>query len=179
MKFRPNLYSGEIEMKRLVIAFAFFMAAVQIGYAQAPTVTVDDLKILEGPKWTGTLTYLDYRSNKKTSIKSNLIVTRASDNASSWQFAYEYPDEPKANDSSTVDLTELGRRLGGKEIIEKETTSGGGMRLVATMDGTDNNKKALFRFTYLISRNAFSIKKEVRLDGATEWFERNTYSWTR
>jgi hypothetical protein len=50
---------------------------------------------------------------------------------------------------------------------------------VTEKSGMDNNKEALFRFTYVISANSFSIKKEVRYVGAEEYIERNQYDWKR
>lgn len=43
----------------------------------------------------------------------------------------------------------------------------------------DNDKRALFRYTYLLGAKSLSIKKEVRYEGASEFFERNEYSWKR
>jgi hypothetical protein len=36
-----------------------------------------------------------------------------------------------------------------------------------------------FRYTYLIEASSFSIGKEVRPEGAAEFFARNRYSWKR
>ncbi len=37
----------------------------------------------------------------------------------------------------------------------------------------------MFRFTYTLDGAAFSVKKEVKPEGAAEFFERNRYSWKR
>lgn len=165
-------------MQRILVAVAaiLFVSTFSVGQA---VLESKDLEILEGTKWTGTLTYLDYSSNKTTTIKSNLTVTRKSKEPPVWTFAYEYPDEPKANDSSDAVLEEGGRKFFGEAVIEKKYLPDETLRMVTTQPGTDNGKKALFRYTYLINSKSLSIKKEVQIEGSSVWFERNEYSWAR
>ncbi len=66
-----------------------------------------------------------------------------------------------------------------EKIVERESLAGGVLRLVTERRGKDNDKDALFRYTYLIGKSSFSIGKEVRPEGATKFFERNRYSWRR
>jgi len=164
-------------MRFLLLALAALI--VFAGMTSAQKLTAKDLRSLEGSKWIGTLTYLDYRSNKKTSIKSNLTVTRKPGAAGVWIFAYEYPDEPNANGSSDVALLDDGKTFNEQTVIETNRLKGQSLRIVSIKDGTDNDKKAKFRYTYLLSEESFSIKKEVQLEGSSDWFERNTYSWAR
>ncbi len=127
----------------------------------------------------GDLTYLDYRTNRRTSITSNLTVTRSAENEQSWVFEYQYPDEPNANSRETVTISENGETIDGERVIERTMLPGGTLRIRTEKTGPDNNRNALFRFTYLLNANSFSIKKEVRYEGTTEFFERNQYSWQR
>ena len=168
-------------MKHFTLAILFtIIASVAISAQNSTVVTAEDLKGLEGRKWNGTLTYLDYRSNKKTSIKSALSIQKSTDKPDTWTFNYEYPDEPKANGSSTVTLADGGKVFNDQAVIEKVPgKSGEPLRIVTTKMGTDNDKKATFRYTYLIAPASLTLKKEVQLEGSTEWFERNTYAWTR
>ncbi len=165
-------------MKRLFLSLAILVFGAFSAIAQTGPLSADDLKPLEGSKWTGTLTYLDYRTNKKTSIRSNVTITRKADDPNVWVFAYEYPDEPKANGSSEAKLTDGGKTFSDGEVSEKKNAAGL-LRIVTTKAGMDNDKNASFRYTYLIGSKSFSIKKEVRVDGSADWFERNEYSWTR
>lgn len=75
-----------------VLISALLIASSLFGVAslKAAKVETEDLQRLTGAKWTGTLTYVDYRTSKKTSIPSNLTVTRSSANEMSWVFEYEY-----------------------------------------------------------------------------------------
>jgi hypothetical protein len=147
--------------------------------AQAPRVSAEDLRRLTGARWTGTLTYRDYRSNKKTSIPSNLSVTQSGGDESAWVFAYEYPDEPKADGKQVVRLEAGGALLDGEEVVERTGLEGGALKIVTEKRGRDNDREALFRYTYTLGATSFSIRKEVRPEGAAEFFERNTYSWRR
>ena len=161
-------------MKNLLslLFVVLFLSCVVSGQA----VAEKDLKMLEGGTWVGTLTYLDYGSGKKTEIKSNLNVAEKSDGV--WTFEYVYPDEPKANGSSEVALANGGKTFNGQAVTSKQRRDGT-LEIVTTKDGDDNSKKAVFRYSYSISKNAFSIRKEVQYVGGSEWFERNIYSWNR
>lgn len=164
-------------MKALFFVAALF-ALTSASIGQNAKVSTSDLKMLEGSEWVGSLTYLDYSSNKKTSIKSNLKITRGSGKRS-WRFEYIYPDEPKANSGSDIALSKDGRKVGDKTVIERIRLDDGSIRIVATQQGTDNDRTALFKFTYLIGPKSFSLRKEVQVEGSGLFFERNTYSWSR
>lgn len=155
-----------------------FLAGSISAVGQTAKVDPDKLRILEGSEWVDTLTYLDYSSNKKTSIKSNLKISGLSSNDRGWKFDYIYPEEPKANSSSFVRLNSDGSTINGQKVIEF-SKEGSQSKLVTESEGTDSGKKAVFRFTYLYSPKSFSVKKEVKAEGTSEFFERNTYSWTR
>lgn len=159
----------------LIVASSFFGLAI----LNTPKITNKDLQLLTGAQWSGTLTYLDYRSNKKVSIPSNLIVTQAVEDKLSWIFDYQYPAEPQANSKETVIIGKDGRAINGETVIERAKLTGGTLRIVTKKQGQDNDRNALFRYTYLLNTKSFSIKKEVRYEGEAKFFERNEYSWTR
>ena len=138
-----------------------------------------DLQILTGQPWTGTLTYLDYRSNRPVSIRSDLNVSGPMGDEPVWIFDYRYPDEPKANSRETVTLGKDGTTLNGERVVERSSVTGERLRVVTEKSGMDNDRKAAIRSTYLIGPRSFSIKKEVRYDDAQEYIERNRYEWTR
>lgn len=122
---------------------------------------------------------MDYRTNKKVSIPSNLSVRQSSEDKLSWAFEYQYPDEPKANNKDIVTISKDGRTIDGETVIERTNLSGNVLKIVTEKSGSDNDKKAMFRYTYLIGSKSFTIKKEVRYEGATEFLERNQYLWKR
>ena len=159
----------------LLIASSFF----GLVSLKTPQVKTKDLQILTGANWTGSLSYLDYRKNKLVSIPSNLIVTQSATDKSSWIFEYQYPDEPKANSKEIVTLSKDGKILNGGRVTEKTKLTGDRLKIVTEKEGPDNDKNALFRFTYLLDKTTFSIKKEVKYEEATEFFVRNEYTWKR
>lgn len=165
----------KITISICLVALSFFA----FGFGKASKVKIKDLQNLTGAQWTGTLSYSDYRTGKKVSIPSNLIVTQSKEDKSSWVFDYQYPDEPKANGKKTVTLSENGKLFNDEAVIEKSDIADKTLKIVTEKNGTDNDKNALFRFTYLLSKTNFSIKKEVKYEGATEFFVRNEYSWKR
>ena len=166
-------------MKVLGLVLLAASAFVGLAQQQSPKVSAEDLRRLTGARWTGTLTYLDYRANRQVSIPSNLTVTQAAGDETSWVFEYEYPDEPKANGKRSLKLSDDGAVFDGETVVERASLDGGGFRLVTVKRGKDNEKEALFRFTYTLEGSTFNIKKEVRAEGAAEFFERNRYSWKR
>ncbi len=140
-----------------------------------PFVKVSDIKILEGEKWIGTLTYLDYSSNKKTSILANLRVVADSTDKDSWIFYNEYPKEPRANGSEKITLLGNGSMFGDEKVVERNKLSGGTIK-ITTVKEKDKKK---YRYTYLISPEIFSIRKEEKSEHDSTYFERNTYSFSR
>lgn len=160
---------------------ALLMAACLFAPAApaAPKVKDNDFRPLTGAQWVGTLTYLDYRSNKKVSIPSTLTVTQSAENKRAWVFDYKYPDEPKADEKETVTVGEDGRAINDETVTERTKLAGGTLKIVTEKKGRDNDRDAVFRYTYIVSAKSFSIKKEVRYEGASEFFERNEFSWKR
>jgi hypothetical protein len=166
-------------MKTLLTLFAVTIALSITASAQSAKISAKDLKPLEGSQWIGNLTYLDYQSKKPTSIKSNVTVTRNATDKLKWTFAMQYPLEPKANRTEDIVLSSDGKTFDGETVIERTKLPDGTLRIVTSKPGKDDDRPATLRHTYLVGKKTFSIKKEVKLDSETEYFERNTYSWTR
>ncbi|MEO8573272.1 MAG: hypothetical protein ABI481_04825 [Pyrinomonadaceae bacterium] len=166
-------------MKNLLIGLLFLLVSYTFTLGQIVVLKPKDLKLLEGKKWTGTLTYLDYTSNKRTSIRSNLTVARKTNKPATWAFSYEYPDEAKANKLSEAVLSDDGKTFFGERVIAKTHPNRKALMLVTTQPGSDNNKKAVFRYTYLVDAKNLSLKKEVQVEGSSVWFLRNEYILAR
>ncbi len=166
-------------MKIIICLLIFASSAFGFVNLNAPKIKSGDFKRLTNGQWKGKLTYQDYRSNKKVSILSNLTVTESNEDKLSWIFEYEYPDEPKANKKSIVKISKDGKTFDEETVVERINLPNKTLRIVTTNNGTDNDKPAVFRHTYLLSKQSFSIKKEVKYKGTQEFFERNEYSWIR
>ncbi len=146
---------------------------------QAPVIRAADLLPLAGPRWTGTLTYLDYSTSRKVSIPSTLLVTPVEGEPLSFTFDYQYPDEPHARSASTLAITAAGREFAGERIVERRGSANGPLILVMEKNGRDNDREALIRHTYQIESGRLSIRKEVRYTGTTQFLLRNEYVWQR
>jgi len=136
------------------------------GFALRP----DELDVLTGKHWTGTLTYLDYGSGELTTIPTELTVKNKGQGVYEWGTAY--PKEPGHNSTDELTISSDGKVLDGENVTERMLT-GNFLKIVTEKTGTDNHKAARFGFTYLIGKNAFSRKKEVRYDVQENWFMRN------
>lgn len=138
---------------------------------------VADLQALSDKLWRGELSYLDYSKNTWTSIPSNLRVTRSEQDPSVWLWSYGYDDEPHANAKDGLRLAADGKSLGDETIISRTRLHQGYIKIVTTMAGKDDGREAQFRFTYLFNKDSFERKKEVKLNGADDYFVRHVYRW--
>lgn len=165
-------------MKKTLILLFLIFGISSLVFADAKIKT-KDLQILTGAQWSGNLIYLDYGTNKQVSIPSNLTVTQSKEDKLSWIFEYKYPDEPKADSKDTVIISKDGSLFDGEKVIERTELGNQTLKIVTEKSGTDNDKNSLFRFTYLIGKNEFSIKKEVKNENTSDFFVRNEYKWKR
>ena len=139
-----------------------------------------DFDPLAGPVWSGTLTYLDYTSNKSTSIRSTLLVKSISPGV--WTWATGYNDEPDANSSSEVRVIEKGAAIQSGDTVERVVSRvrvGESVTITTQHDSTDNNRPATIRREYIVAPGRFTIAKLVRFEGESEFFERHVYNWSR
>ncbi|MEP6923796.1 MAG: hypothetical protein ABI954_04980 [Pyrinomonadaceae bacterium] len=166
-------------MNIFISALLITSSFLGLSFLNAPKVKTKDLQRLTGAQWIGTLSYLDYGTNKKVSIPSKLTVTQSAEDKLSWVFEYQYPDEPKANSKEKITISRDGKTIDGETVVGRTNLAGDMLKIVTEKTGMDNDKKALFRLTYLSSETDFSIKKEVKYEDATEFFMRNEYSWKR
>ena len=143
----------------------------------AQSISLNTLDEVIGEDWTGKLTYLDYTSNEEVSLLVNLEVTKIKEGT--FQFAYSYPNEPKANSKAKIRISSDGTKISGNKITKVEKTEEGLLIIHAESTGEDNNDKAWFKFTYTIGPNIFSTRKDVRYKGDSVYFMRNEYRFSR
>lgn len=130
--------------------------------------------------WSGTLTYLDYTSNKPTTIRSTLVVKSIAPGA--WTWATGYNDEPDANSASEVRVIENGAAIQSGDTVERVVSRvrvGEKVTITTQHDGTDDNRPATIRREYIVAPGRFTIAKFVRFEGEGEFFERHVYNWSR
>ena len=164
----------------LPLCIALVVVAPATAAAQA-TASPVDIDRLAGPGWTGTLTYRDYSSGARTTIKAAPLIARiaaAPGAGASWDFRLAYADEPHANRGDTISLSADGRRFRNATVTERLVLPDGRVQIVTEEDGRDNDRPARIRLVYLIGERAASLQKLVRYEGG-EFFERHIYEWTR
>jgi hypothetical protein len=147
-------------------------------------VTPADLDLLlpTSSIWKGTLTYLDYTSNKPTTIPSTFKLTQATDSSFAWNFAIGYDEEPHANSATRLELQDFGRvlQLGDTaETVLSSIRQGNRVDIATEFTAEDDNKPATIRKVYIISPNAFSMQKLVKFADQPDFFERHIYQWSR
>ena len=165
-------------MKKTVsIVIIIFALLFSIKNYSQNIVTKDDLQILLG-KWTGTLTYIDYGSNKPYTMPANLIVEQGK-NENQILLFNNYPNEPKANSKDKIKISKNGELLDNKRVKSKEKLADNQIQIITEYFGKDNKKKALIRNIYIIGEKKFVIRKEVKFNNSEEWIVRNKYSYNR
>lgn len=147
-----------------------------------PAALPSDFDTLVDHRWTGTLTYLDYTSNKHTTIRSTLRVRTDKPSSGIWSIAIGYDDEPHANAASELRLIDDGTAINSGDNTERvisRAQSPEALEIVTEHAGTDNTKPATIRKTYRISDKSFSITKRVKFTGSSDFIQRHEYRWTR
>lgn len=163
-------------MNKFLLLFIFFAFTALSFRSEEPVVTSDDLNILTGKKWTGKLTYLDYKSNKEVSIPADITVEKTED-ADAFIFINEYPEEPKANGSETIRIEDNGKLFGNETVTEKISDVEGSLKIVTERDGMDDEKPALIRHTYFISKTKFTVQKDVNFHDGNNFLKRHIYEF--
>ena len=159
----------------MVYCLSFYHA---FSYSDS-TITSKDLKNLAG-YWEGSLTYLDYSSNKPFSMPANIVV-KDFKNSNLIICSLIYPKEPNANALDTIFISKDGRLLNNAAITFKRRFNNDSLQVVTEIRGNDgnDNKAAIIRHTYMLGRNSYSVKKEVQFAGQTAWILRNEYRFKR
>ena len=154
----------------LFLLFSFII------YSQSK-ITTEDLKTIVG-NWEGTITYLDYQTNKPFNMPANLIVEKGK-TENSLVLNNLYPNEPKANNSDKIKVTKNGTFLNKNLVTKREELDNGQIQIQTEHKGKDDNKTAQIRYTYLISKNLFLIRKEVQFNQGGDWIKRSEFRYKR
>ena len=156
----------------------FFLLTV-FAFAITASVSVKDFKPAYG-KWTGTITYLDYTSGKPFSMPANVAIVKNKKDANQLILAFEYPKEPKANGNDTLTISSDGSMIDDTKVVSKVERDGM-LQIITEKNGVDGNenKKAVIRYIYSISKRSFIKRKEVKFDGENKFIMRNEFNMSR
>lgn len=170
-------------IRYLITLFTLASVLQQLtGCASPARLEPADLDRLTGAPWVGTLTYLDYSSQKTTTIDSSLVVRRVEEEPPAWEIGVGYSKEPHADSKELVVLRDGGRLLDEQRIVSREVLANGDLVFVMEARGEDNNRPAVFRFEHRIAAGEYSRRKMVRFEdgqGDGEFFQRHVYRWKR
>ena len=140
-------------------------------------ITSEDLKLALG-NWEGSITYLDYQSNKPYTMPANLLVKEGK-NENSLLLDNSYPNEPKANNSDKIRIAKNGLLLNKNEVTSREELENGGIQIQTEHEAKDDGRKARIRYTYSIGSNVFTIRKDVQFEKLADWIKRSEFTYTR
>ena len=142
-------------------------------------ISVKDFQPVIG-SWQGSLTYLDYTTNKPYTMSANVIIEQLG-RSSKFTFMNSFPEEPNANWTDTFTISADGKMLNKETVTRKKRLSNGNLEIVTEEMSIDGNEKkpALIRHTYTIGKNVFMKKKEVKFVGTGLWIKRNEYRYIR
>jgi hypothetical protein len=161
-------------MKFIIVSILLLLSLS--GYSQTK-VTPEDLKLGIG-NWEGSITYLDYKSNKPFTMPANLSVKQGK-NENSLVLKNVYPKEPKANNSSKIKITKNGLLLNKNRVISREELENRLLQIQTEHEGKDDGKESRIRYTYSIGSDVFIVRKEVKFEKVDNWIKRSEYKYTR
>lgn len=140
-------------------------------------VTMDDLRRLEGDNWEGSLSYLNYGSDKRSTIPVKAAIKVLDENA--LQYAIQYPGEEQYNAKERLKLSSDGTRIDGFTITSREQTADDMLILTTEGMGRDDNRPAEVQVIYTVAANRFNIRKNIRFKSSGAYLNRNEYSFRR
>jgi hypothetical protein len=154
-----------------------FAAVSFLGLKAQTKIMREELQPLMG-NWQGSLTYLDYTSGKPYSMPANVEIKQIG-RSNQLLWTLQYPDEPEANSTDTIALSEDGTQFDGEPIQEIRHDEDGTTRITTMINGVDGNddRPALLRHTYTMNNDSLTIRKDVQFVGENNWIERHEYSF--
>lgn len=129
-------------------------------------------------KWKGTLTYIDYGTNKPFTMPANVSVEQGK-NEYQVQLLINYPKEPNANSKDKIKISKDGLLLNKRKVATRQIVTNQEVKITTEYTGKDNNKNALIRNVYILGPKRFIIRKEVKFDDSEDWLMRNEYNFVR
>ncbi|NNE04522.1 MAG: hypothetical protein HKN15_02200 [Xanthomonadales bacterium] len=161
----------------LLLAAISFAAFAESGQEAQVEVSMEDFQALEGDGWEGSLNYLNYGSDKRSTIPVKMAIEISGKR--SLQIAIRYPGEEEYNNSEKIKISRNGKRVDGYDLVARELQPDGVLLLTTLGSGRDDDRKADIQMVYFISANEFRIEKNVRFDQDDGFFNRNVYQFSR
>lgn len=167
------------------VAAAFLLLLPLTTTAQKPTprLLMQDLTALAQQWPQGSLTYLDYSSQRSVTLATSLNGMQPTPNELVLDFIYQEPEGRQVTGYDKLRLTPDGRHLVWDNVPMQLQTlrrlPGQELRLVLVGEGQDDNRPCTLRRTLTLGPHQLTIAKEVRYAGTTAYLTRNTYRFRR
>ena len=169
-------------MKSIIAAFFLIILQSQFYSVTAhlsATISKKEITKLIG-NWEGTLTYLDYTSNKPFTMPADIYIKQI-DGSNKFLFINSYPKESNANSVDTFTISDDGKKINDEIVTSNRVLKNGSLEIITEVSGTDGNenKPALIRHTYSISENFFVMRKDIQFIGRKVWIKRHEYNYKK
>ena len=168
----------------LIVAFVILQTACAgvapdhpVDAQSGPVASLEDFRVAAGSGWKGHLSYLDYSSAALSKIPVEIQIDQPT--GRTLVYSIRYPGDTQHNSREKIKISRDGRKLNGGLIVARTRNENGDITLVTTYQGRDDSRLADIRETYTIGITAFSISREVRFEGESDYFLRNRYSFVR
>ena len=154
----------------------------------ATAQSADRLEAALAGSWTGTLTYRDYRSDRRVTLPTKLVVEAVG--PGQLTLAYTYDDGPGKTVTSqeriTIDREKSTYRIQNGDGSYDATFEVSGLAsfapaspvIVLMGKGDENGAPVDLRITLTVQASAFTMLRESRTAGG-DWRFRNQYELTR
>jgi len=143
----------------------------------------EDISSISG-NWTGTLTYLDYSDNLSQTTLNCSMTAEWKGTKGKILLRFEEPNGQIYTDKANFQVLGSGDRIkfdGSRyrvEHFDKDEDSGHWTLQMIT-SGKDNYKSSTFRQSIIFEGDKLSLVKEVKYEGTTDYFIRNSYVFFR
>ena len=158
---------------KLILA-SLLLFPVIFACAQKRGATQHDLDSLPG-YWTGSITFTDYSDDHtKQSLPALLIITSKTDSLA-LDYSYTQTNGKIVANKGDLRIYNEGTNLqldGIEYVIVAVRREGPRLTIIAERDGTDNNKEATIRQTFIIGPGILNITKEVKYETQEKFFVR-------
>ena len=130
--------------------------------------------------WSGSLTYLDYKSGKPFTMPADLEIKRLH-KTNKFLFSNIYPNEKNANSTDTISISKNGKYIDKEVVKSRHKLPNGDIEIITEELGKDgnDNKPATFRHTYTLGSTTYKNRKDVQFVGDTNWINRHQYLYKK
>ena len=166
--------------KKIFLSFILALLTCYSVAAQKDTASLPAaFKRLVGC-WDGTLNYSGTIIRKPYTTTATLIIKQIGTSCK-FEFLHIYTKDPNEKVADTLTISTDGKKLNNEKITSSQRTPEGNLEIITESPGFDhdNDKAAIIRQTYTIGKQHYTYKKEVQLEGQTDWLERQEFTYVR